>query len=315
MKKIIREYIFNDPTPTPECHASTVLPLSNGNIIAAWFGGTKENHPDVRIWYSIRENNSWSQPKSIQTDRQVQHWNPVLYQGKDGTVWLFYKKGAPIAQWKTVYVTSSDFGKTWTSPRELVEGDASGGRGPVKNKPILLSNGILLAPASTEQGKWRCFADLFDGQQWVKRPIPVRKEDEDSLQLIQPSVWESEKGHVHALMRSNLGHIYRSDSRDFGQTWCEAYPIPIPNNNSGIDCANTASGLVLVCNPVEKDWGARSPLSVFHSKDNGRTFEKLFDLETQPGEFSYPAVVCRQNRLYITYTYDRKKIAFWEFEL
>ena len=49
--------------------------------------------------------------------------------------------------------------------------------------------------------------------------------------------------------------------------------------------------------------------------DNGITFEKVFDLETQPGEFSYPSIVCRENRLLIVYTHNRKKIAFCDVEL
>ena len=37
-------------------------------------------------------------------------------------------------------IVSEDGGYTW-SDRELVEGDRCGGRGPVKNKLIVLSNG------------------------------------------------------------------------------------------------------------------------------------------------------------------------------
>ena len=315
MKLITKAFIYNDPAPTPECHASTVVALEGGDAIAAWFGGTRENSPDVLIWYSRREGGIWSEPKSIPSQQPIQHWNPVLFQAPDGTVYLFYKVGTPIPQWKTMFVRSHDLGKTWTAPEELVENDVSGGRGPVKNKPIMLSNGTLLAPASVERDQWRCFADIFDGSAWRKCPIPVRPADDDTIQLIQPTVWESQPGCVHALMRSNMGFVYRSDSPDYGQTWCEAYPIHIPNNHSGIDCAMTDHGLVLVCNPVGENWGARSPLSVFISQDNGITFEKAFDLETQPGEFSYPSIVCRENRLLIVYTHNRKKIAFCEVEL
>ena len=36
---------------TPECHASTVE-VSNGIVVASWFGGTKEKNDDVGIWVS-----------------------------------------------------------------------------------------------------------------------------------------------------------------------------------------------------------------------------------------------------------------------
>jgi predicted neuraminidase len=37
-----KEMIFDENKPTPACHASTVLPLPNGEVLAAWFGGTAE---------------------------------------------------------------------------------------------------------------------------------------------------------------------------------------------------------------------------------------------------------------------------------
>ena len=39
-----------DPMPTPSCHASTVVELPGGDLMAAWFGGTGEGNPDVAIW-------------------------------------------------------------------------------------------------------------------------------------------------------------------------------------------------------------------------------------------------------------------------
>ncbi len=315
MNIVTKEFIYSETLPTPECHASTLLLLEDGGAIAAWFGGTKEGEADVRIWYSRRENGAWSVPEALPSEDNIQHWNPVLHTDGEGAVHLYYKKGFPIPRWRTVEVVSRDGGRSWSAPREVVEGDVSGGRGPVKNKPITLPGGRLLAPASTEQGKWRCFIDIFDGDSWQKHPIPMRAEDEESVGLIQPSLWADSEGAVHALMRSDAGRIYRSDSLDGGETWCAAYPTPLPNNNSGLDCVMTDKGLALVCNPVGQNWGPRTPLSLFISHDNGESFRKLIDLETEEGEYSYPAIVCRSSRVGITYTHRRKKIAFWEIEL
>ena len=36
-----KEYVFDlCSPPTPQCHASTALKLENGDLLAAWFGGT-----------------------------------------------------------------------------------------------------------------------------------------------------------------------------------------------------------------------------------------------------------------------------------
>ena len=304
----MKEYIFPVPGPVPECHASTVVMLPDGELLAAWFGGSKEGNPDVQIWVSRRTLSGWSPPVCVTKEEGIPHWNPVLYLDEQGKLLLFYKIGHQIPYWKTMVMESLDFGRNWSSPRELVSGD-SGGRGPVKNKPIRISNGTLLAPASLEQGPWRCFVDVCrDGIHWEKKPIPA---GEESLNMIQPSLWEAPEGHIHALMRSSRGFIYRSDSKDFGETWCNAYPTAVPNNNSGLDCVCMEDGrIALVCNPVEKDWGPRSPLTLFVSRDKGETFEKVMDLETEPGEYSYPAVISQGNILYITYTWNRKTICF-----
>ena len=288
---------------------------SDGSLLAAWFGGTKEANPDVRIWFSRLENSSWSTPQSIPSPTEIQHWNPVLFASDETTISLFYKIGYPIRDWKTMVIHSQDQGRTWSEPEELIPGDDSGGRGPVKNKPIRLSNGTILAPASTEQGPWRCFVDRFDGITWQKKEFPVSKKTEP-INVIQPTLWEYPKGCVHALMRSNKGRIYSSVSCDYGETWEPITPTDLPNNNSGLDCVRTDSGIiVLVCNPIETDWGARSPLTVFTSTDNGLTFKKALDLETEPGEYSYPAITSQNDQLYITYTYNRKKIVFCQLEL
>ena len=38
----IKTYIFEKDAYFASCHASTVLPLPNGDVLAAWFGGSAE---------------------------------------------------------------------------------------------------------------------------------------------------------------------------------------------------------------------------------------------------------------------------------
>ena len=128
--------------------------------------------------------------------------------------------------------------------------------------------------------------------------------------MIQPSLWQSADGSVHMLLRSSEGFVYRADSKDDGETWSDAYPLTLPNNNSGLDLVRLEDGrLLLVCNPVAANWGMRSPLSLFVSDDDGHSWHKLMDLETEPGEFSYPAIIAAGNEVYISYTYNRQNIA------
>ena len=49
MKLLKKEFVFDEPLPTPECHASTVLKLKNGSCVVAWFGGVQESKDDVTM--------------------------------------------------------------------------------------------------------------------------------------------------------------------------------------------------------------------------------------------------------------------------
>lgn len=319
MKLNVHEFVFTDAL-TPECHASTLLQLRDGGILAAWFAGSKESHDDVTIYAAARRNGRWSVPRRITAGRAQAQWNPVLFRLTDGRIALFYKEGnPPIAEWRTFVQYSSDEGENWTEAQELVPGDVSGGRGPVKDKPIRLSNGWIAAGGSTERGPWRPFADISkdDGATFEKHPIPVEGPDADRVNLIQPTLWEYPEGVLHAFMRSNCGRIYRSESADGGESWTPAVPTVLLNNNSGIDLTETADGkIALLCNPVAEDWGKRSPISLFVSADHGETFERILDIEcADDGELSYPAVIADGEKIRFTYTWKRKRIRYGEIDL
>lgn len=292
-------------------HASTIVKMDNGEIVSAWFAGSGEGGADVRIWYSIYNGSDWSEPKQIETTDTVAHWNPVL-QNNGSYTRLYYKVGAEISNWVTKYVDTYDFGKTWTEPKELVEGDTTGGRGPVKNKCIVTSQGIMIAPASTEQGSWKAFFDIStDGGVTWERTDYV---ETDGVEMIQPSLWEDKDGNIHAMFRTKSGYIYRSDSTDGGYTWSKAYATELMNNNSGVDCVVTDNGwLWLAYNPLGIS-GFRNKLILSVSKDNGETWEDVMTIENSVvnpfAEFSYPSIVADGNELYISYTYNRRQIKY-----
>ncbi|NLC68179.1 MAG: exo-alpha-sialidase [Clostridiaceae bacterium] len=308
-----KEYIFENNRPFLSCHASTLVELDNGDTLAAWFGGTAEKNPDTAIWHSRRKDGKWSYPEVLADEKGIALWNPVLFNAPDGRIFLYYKVGENTNEWHTKYIISSDNGISWTDPGELVPGDI-GGRGPVKNKPVVLHDGTWLAPASVESKYWDSFVDITadGGRTWTAASlVPINHGKFCGKGVIQPTIWESEPNRVHMLLRSTSGRIYRSDSEDGGRTWCEIYETSLPNNNSGIDAAKLDDGsIALVYNPVGKNWGPRTPLVVSLSKDNGTTWPYTCVLEYEEGEYSYPAIVARGDEISITYTWKRERIAY-----
>lgn len=310
-------YVFEGQQSFQQCHASTVLYTGNGNFLVAWFGGTHEKHDDVGIWLSKGQPGNWSTPIEVAKIREDAHWNPVLFRGNDGTIVLYFKVGKTIDHWETWYKLSSDEGETWTEAKELVAGD-KGGRGPVRNKPIVLSDGTWLAPSSDEKkGVWNAFVDRSEdqGKTWTATPfIPINRDSIPEEGVIQPALWESSNGNVHMLLRSSAGVICRSDSRDYGKTWSPVYKTTLPNPNSGIDLTKLDDGtLVLAYNPDSENWGSRSPISLAVSTDNGKTWptKLTVDKGSSEDEFSYPSIIHTGDTVALTYTWKRQRVAFW----
>jgi len=315
----IAEFIFPADRYFASCHASTLVSLGTDHFLAAWFAGTKEGNDDVAIWITQRDSQGWAQPRLIAKVCDQPHWNPVLLTAADGLIHLFFKVGRTIPRWQTWTMSSDDNGINWSEPRELVPGNF-GGRGPVKNKPIILSNGIWLAPASLEKDKqWDAFVDRSEdnGKTWqATEIIPMDRTEIIGEGVIQPTLWESRPGHVHMLLRSSCGAICRSNSDNYGRTWSRIFKTDLPNNNSGIDLAQLHDGtLALAYNPVSGNWAPRTPLSIALSTDNGRTWPRKLDIEIGPGGFSYPAIIPTDDGMALTYSWNSRKIAFWQASL
>lgn len=309
-------FLFGNNPGFAQCHASTLIHLKAGGFIAAWFGGTREGANDVGIWMTKGRPGDWEKPFEVAKINNEPHWNPVLFQSPSGKIFLFFKVGKNTAEWETWVKTSEDNGKTWSEAYELVRGDR-GGRGPVRNKPIILSNGTWMAGASNENGLWNAFFDLSNdgGKTWHATPyLTVDRKEFKGKGIIQPTLWEYPKGQVHALLRSSEGFAYRTNSKDYGKTWSPVYKTSLPNPNSAIDVTQLSSDtLVLACNTDDKNWGSRGTLILAISYNNGKTWPKKIIIENgkRDDEFSYPAIIDFGDTVAVTYTWQRRKIAFW----
>ncbi len=309
------DFVFGDERPFAQCHASTLTQPAPGVLLGAWFGGTEEKDPDVGIWFSRFADGVWAPPQRLAKVNDTAHWNPVLFTASGTGTFLFFKVGPEIPYWQTYWMKTTDAGVTWTAPQELVPGD-KGGRGPVKNKPIILSDGAWLAPASTELEGWKPFADRSDddGKTWTRtEDFAIDNVKIPGIGAIQPTLWESSPGNVHALLRTAAEKVGRADSADGGRTWSPMRLTGLPNNNSGIDVLKLEdSRLLLLYNPIGKNWGPRTPLNLAVSTDNGETWTDLVSLETGEGEYSYPAIVLTADGAALCYTWRRERVRCWQ---
>jgi len=304
------EFIF-ETAPFTSAHASTIVETKEG-LVAAWFGGTHEGAADVGIWLSRCVKGKWSSPAEVATGTMpdgTRHpcWNPVLFEMPDGALTIFYKVGPNPQSWWGVIRTSRDSGRTWSDARLLPDGVL----GPIKNKPVLLPDGALLCPSSTESSAhpstWRIHFERTpdNGLTWAvtSPPEPPARSQVDA---IQPSILIHPGGKLQAVGRTRSGRVFETWSGDGGRTWTPVALTVLPNPNSGLDAVTLGDGRHLIVYNHATE--ARSPLNIALSRD-GRTWEAALVLESGQGEYSYPAVIQGSDGLvHITYTWKRQRI-------
>ncbi|WEK17695.1 MAG: exo-alpha-sialidase [Candidatus Pedobacter colombiensis] len=309
---IITDEFLYEKAAFPSCHSATIAETPTG-LVAAYFGGTKERDPDVEIYISRKVNGTWLAPVSVANGIQNEKlrlptWNPVLYQVPGGDLLLFYKIGPKPSEWWGMMRTSKDGGITWSDAKKLPDGYI----GPVKNKPVLLSNGNLFCPSSKEGDGWKVHFEVTkdNGQNWrTVGPIAGA-----GLNAIQPSILDHGKGKLQILARSRNRAIVESWSSDNGETWSTLTKTTLPNNNSGTDAVTLKDGRhVLVYNhvlpPGDLAKGARTPLNVAISKDGKEWYAALILEDSPISQYSYPAVIqTTDGMLHFIYTWRREKI-------
>ncbi|MDO4210831.1 MAG: sialidase family protein [Bacteroidales bacterium] len=212
----------------PSCHATTIVELPNGDMLAAYFAGTYEGHPDVCVYMSRRRagHTEWDRPQLLvsgirtewtesafaydepapdansddisdfvkNTRKRKACYNPVLYHAPNGDLVLDYKLGAFVQDWTGWEVRSTDNGYTWSDPRPLQTDPAlhQVQLGPIKNKPVLVD-------CPTAEGGKRILAgsSTETGGDWKfhfelsddgGRTWQMVYPEKDTLQCIQPSI-------------------------------------------------------------------------------------------------------------------------------
>lgn len=202
-KAVLTDEFLYENTSFPECHGATIVELPNGDLVASFFGGTKERNPDCCIWVCRKPkgSNEWTAPQLVAdgvfalndpdaqlagiteestpasagpivasfkgdmaSARRKACWNPVLFQVPGGDLLLFYKIGLKVSDWSGWLVRSKDGGKTWGMREALPQGFL----GPIKNKPEYV-DGRIICPSSTEGDEgWRIHFEISDdlGKTW-----------------------------------------------------------------------------------------------------------------------------------------------------
>jgi hypothetical protein len=314
------------PPGVPAAHASVLVAMPAADSAALttfWFAGDRESAPNVQIAASRfdRTRQSWS-PARIVVNRHAMGaqlgfglrrlGNPVAWVDVLGRMHLF------------VVATG---GGGWAASRVLHLRQAAGSSASdlqfeplrvlplswlwnlsylVRTAPLPLADGGIVLPAYFELGAKTPVALRFDAQgEWLGMVRMSRR-----THVLQPTLLATSATDWLALLRDTRpnGKIGVSQTNDGGQTWFDAPDLPLDNPDAGVATLSVGAQHLLVFNPsTSSRQGLRLAQSV-----NGSQWATARELETgMPGqEFSYPALAWADRSLWVSYTDQRKSIAW-----
>lgn len=290
------------PNPWPSAHAASVVALPDGRLLASWFAGSREGAPDVAIVITDFDGEGWSEPRVVVDTPGRADGNSVLWVDPAGVlrIWYVTMEGRGWATCPVRERRSHDGGETWSDAAYVREKHGW----MVRNEP-LCHGGRVLMPVYDERD-WTAFV-LYseDGESWTRSP----KVYEKGTGLIQPAIAPTRDGRLLMLLRSTAGAVYAARSLDeTGTTWTAPQRTSMPNPNSAVELIQLDSGALLcIYNPTQR---GRTPLRIALSDDDGATWATSRDVETGPGEFSYPtALQTHDGMIHLFYTHQRRVIA------
>lgn len=315
---------------TPSAHCSTVVALPSGDLMALWYGGSREGAADVAVYTSrmVAGTGTWDAPVEVigresaedELDRRIKKvGNTVLFPDNIGNLWMVYSS-VSIGGWSGSALnikSSQDEGHTWGMSQRLTLNPFLNFSSLVRNKPIYARDGRVGLPVYHEM------ATKFPQMLWFRPGAGGTVEDykmrslSSASDLIQPTLVSIGDNEVLMVLRdgSDQRALHTAYSEDNGWTWTDAQPSNLPNPDAAVDAMALDDGRILLAyNDSTID---RENLSLAISEDHGRTWTARAVIEQEAGqEFSYPQLTRGPNgRIHLTYTWKRERIRHVTFNV
>lgn len=324
------DFVYEATEQTPYNHASNIVELPRGDLLACWGTGESEFTRNLQVVLSRRALGSkeWTAPQVIGEAGEENAGNPVLFVDPRGRAWLFYNRRPeqPDPYWRPdrpfphhrAYIVcriSEDDGGAWGPERVVTREPGSQLRCP----PIVLANGEWVLPIHDERDMTSLmFISSDEGRTWTaSRKLVIPKggaltPDEPYYRegCIEPTVLQRVDGTVVCYMRymwlerKYPPMIWQSISIDNARTWSVPEQTDFFNPNSGIALLRPRSGnWLLAFNDSSAD---RRPLMVALSTDEGRTWAVEAPLKYGMGRYSYPSLAqTKDGLIHLSYSFSR----------
>ena len=303
------------PAPTRSVHAASVVSTADGDLLAFWFGGTREGAGDVAIWQARFHQGRWQAAQRLQTVAKTasEQWRWVQKLGNPvaivtgGRIHLFYVS-VSLGGWARSQLNhqeSADGGVSWSPSQRLTTTPLANISTLVRTAPVRLADGGFWLPVYFELGQKFPQLLRFDreGRQVAHRTMTTQSP------LLQPAVVPTGPQTAQAYLRDGRAQaIYQQSTDNGGNDWSPAQALTVANPNASIASARLPDGrLLLAFNPGTQN---REALYLAESRD-GRHWRTRWVLEQDPGsghEYSYPVILVHTGGVEVLYTWRRQRI-------
>ena len=235
---------FVSAAPGQAVHAASMVELTNGDLRAVWFSGSREGAGDVTLQTSVMDATTgrWGVESTVINRVQLQRGlhryvkklgNPVIGRAPDGSL-LLWMVNVSLGGWagsSVSWVRSVDEGVTWSRPQRLVTSPFLNISTLPKGAPVQMTDGRVVLPVYHEF--FTKFAELLqldsNGKVVDKIRIPGSQTD------LQPVVIASSLNNAQVYMRSGTATAVKfSNTSDGGKTWSVSQPTAWPNPDSAV---------------------------------------------------------------------------------
>ncbi len=261
--------------------------------------------------YSKDGEKTWTQEDTriVENEGTMNVMSVSLLRLQNGNIALFYLRKNSESDCIPLMRISTDEARTWSDPVTCIT-DKKGYFVLNNSRVIQLNNGRLLMPVAQhndetnpklqDRAKIWCYYSDDSGTTWhCSKEVP----NPSGVISQEPGVVELKDGSIMMIIRASGGFQQISHSHDKGITWTPMFTSTIrsPLSPATIARIPTTGDLMLVWNNNNKDQ-LRTPLTVAISKDEGKTWQYIKNIENNPdGCYCYIAVYFYRKKVLLAY--------------
>ncbi len=319
-----REEIVRDVFPATDTHPryseGSIVARRDGSLLYAVteFAASASDFATARIVArtSSDAGRTWSETSTLQENVGRQNTMSVSFcrlgppEAPGSPLAMFYLVKNGYNDLHVWIRTSDDDEKAFGRP---VRATMAAGYHVMNNDRVTrLDSGRLVLPISSTADvrtdnhfRSHCLLSDDQGRTWTRSRGTV---DYGRRGAMEPEVLELDDGRLLMTLRTQLGHIAASYSGDQGDSWQPAvdWGVRAPESPATVRRIPSTGDLLLVWNDTFEagadHGGRRNPLTLAVSRDEGKTWNQVRNIEAEKGHsYAYASLMFHEGRVLMSY--------------